>query len=90
MTVTNNGKAKITINSFTVSAHTSAADAASGANPIGSVSGTYAASTDFLVPKDQNWVGCYLRVTYNLTKTDTSGNGYVQFGGLTVMGWPSE
>lgn len=91
VTVKTNSNANITVNSFTVSAHTSAGDAASGSNPIGSVSVAFGTGEkDFVVPNGQDWSGCYLRIAYNLTKTDTTGNGYVQFGGMTIWGITSD
>ena len=90
---THNAKSRVTVNSFTLTVHSTASDAASGANPIASVSGTFSITdpTEFVNPnQDTPWVGCFYRLTYNLTKTSTAGNGYVQFGGLEMWGYPAD
>ena len=88
--VTHNGK-NITINSFTLTVHSSAADAATGSNAIETISGTVSTTdpTEFVKPNSTSWAGCYYRLAYNVTNSGTS-NKYVQFGGLEMWGYPAE
>ncbi len=94
--VVSHSRKNITINSFTLSVHSSAADAASGANAIASVTatvnvGTQAepATTVFEKADDTSWAGAYYRLAYNVTNTATS-NKYVEFRGLEIWGYPAE
>ena len=81
----------ITVNSFTLTVHSSAADAASGANPIASLTGTVSTSAPTVFEKQNNtsWAGCFYRLTYNVTNTSGS-NKYVQFKGIEMWGYPAE
>ena len=81
----------ITINSFTLTVHSTAADAASGANPVATLTGTPSTSspTEFVKEDSTPWSGCFYRLAYNVTNTTTS-NKYVQFGGLEIWGYPAD
>ena len=81
----------ITVNSFTLSVHSTAADAASGTNPIATLTGTPSTSTptEFVKEGSTAWSGCFYRLAYNVTNTTTT-NKYVQFGGLEIWGYPAD
>lgn len=71
----------ITINSVTLTVYSSAANAASGSNPLYTVSGgTFAANASMIFnrPEDADWYGCYYRIVYNVTVTGSS-NKFFQF-----------
>lgn len=75
------GTATLTVNSLTISVHDSAADAASGSNPIATktVTSGITSSTVILSKADQtSWAEKYYRIVYNVTTSGTS-NQYVQF-----------
>lgn len=80
----------ITINSFTLTVHRSAADAATGDNAVATLSGEVSTSTPTVFQKEgsTSWAGCFYRLTYNVTNNSTSSNKYVQFGGLEIWGYP--
>ena len=80
----------ITVNSFKLTVHKTAADAASGANPIATLTGTVSASTptEFVKQDNTSWAGCFYRLTYNVTNTTTS-NKQVQFNALEMWGYPA-
>lgn len=80
-----------TVNSFTFTVHSSAADAASGANPIATLSGTVVANgnTTFEKPDDTSWSGCYYRFMYNFTVTSSS-NKRLEFTGAQFWGYSAE
>ena len=72
----------ITVNSMTVTIHSSAAGAASGSNDIvASFTPTFTASNTVTVTKSDNtsWAGCYYRIVYNVTVSDQSNNKFLQF-----------
>ena len=74
--------ATITVNSLTVTVHNSAADAASGANPIATVteSTDIINSTVTLQKTDAtSWANKYYRIVYNVGPNSTKTNKYVQF-----------
>ena len=69
-------------NSLTISIHNSAADAASGSNPIATKSfttGIVGATVTFEKEDNTSWAGKYYRIVYNVTSTVSSGNGYISF-----------
>ena len=79
----------LTVNSLTISVHNSAADAASGSNAIASKSvttGITGATVTLNKTDNTSWAGKYYRIVYNVTRTGTSGNGYVQFSSATFYG----
>lgn len=78
----------ITINSFTLTVHSSAADAATGDNAVATLSGEVSTSTPTVFQKEDStsWAGCFYRLTYNVTNSADS-NKYVQFGGLEIWGY---
>lgn len=80
-----------TVNSFTFTVHSSAADAASGANPIATLSGTVVANgnTTFEKPDDTSWFGYYYRFMYNFTVT-SSKNKRLEFTGAQFWGYSAE
>ena len=84
------------MNSFTLTVHSSAADAATGANPVATLTatvnvGTQAApvTTEFQKADDTSWAGSYYRLAYNVTETSGS-NKYVEFRGLEIWGYPAD
>lgn len=94
--VVSHSRKSITINSFTLSVHSSAADAANGANPIATFTQTVNVGTQdvpaintFEKADATSWAGCFYRITYNVTNTGTS-NKYVEFRGLEMWGYSSE
>ena len=70
----------ITVNSLTITVHSSAADAASGANPIATFTPSFSANSVVEANKSgsASWAGCYYRFVYDVTVTVTS-NKFVQF-----------
>ncbi|MBQ4183461.1 MAG: BACON domain-containing protein, partial [Bacteroidales bacterium] len=89
-------RANITINSYTLTVHSSATDAANGSNPIASLTATVnvgtqdaPATTTFEKTDNTSWAGCYYRFAYNVTNGGSS-NKYVEFRGLEMWGYPSE
>ena len=79
----------LTVNSLTISVHNSAADAASGSNAIASKSvttGIVSSTVTFNKEDNTSWAGKYYRIVYNVTRTGSSGNGYVQFSSATFYG----
>lgn len=79
----------LSVNSLTISVHNSAEDAASGANAIATKSvttGIASSTVTFDKEDDTSWAGKYYRIVYNVTRTSTSGNGYVQFVSATFYG----
>ena len=94
--VTSHSRANITINSFTLTVHSSATDAANGTNPIATLTATFnvgtqdtPATTTFEKADNTSWAGCYYRLAYNVTNTGTS-NKYLEFRGLEMWGYPAE
>ena len=79
--ITHGSKAYITVNSMTVTVHSSADDAASGSNAVASFTPSYVDNGTVTVTKadETSWAGKYYRIVYNLTKTNTSNAGYVAF-----------
>lgn len=72
----------LAVNSLTISVHNSAADAASGSNPIATKSfttGIAGATVTFEKEDNTSWAGKYYRIVYNVTSTASSGNGYISF-----------
>lgn len=72
----------ITVNSMTVTVHSTAADAAAGTNAIASFTPSFVANGTVTVNKadDTSWDDCFYRIVYNVTVTGTS-NKYVAFKG---------
>lgn len=80
ITIEHGNVSSITVNSMTVTIHSTAADAATGSNAIASFNPTFAANNTVTITKSDNtsWANCFYRVVYNLTTTG-SGNKYLQF-----------
>ena len=81
------GSATATVNSLTITVHNSAADAASGSNPIAtkSVTSGITSSTVTLTKTDEtSWAGKYYRIVYNVTAGGS--NQYVQFNSAKFYG----
>lgn len=79
----------LSVNSLTISVHNSAEDAASGANAIATKSvttGIASSTVTFDKEDDTSWAGKYYRIVYNVTRTSTSGNGYITFVSATFYG----
>lgn len=70
----------LTVNTITVTVHSSSADAASGSNPIASFSPSFVANDSIVITKQNNdsWAGKFYRINYNITATAT-GTCYLQF-----------
>ena len=69
-------------NSLTISIHNSAADAASGSNPIATKSfttGIVGATVTFEKEDNTSWAGKFYRIVYNVTSTASSSNAYISF-----------
>jgi hypothetical protein len=72
----------LAVNSLTISVHNSAADAASGSNPIATKSfttGIVGATVTFDKEDNTSWAGKFYRIVYNVTSTASSSNAYVSF-----------
>lgn len=70
-----------TVNSITLTVHSSADDAKSGTNAIESVTATWVAdgTISFSKPSSSDWSGKYFRVTFNLSNT-TKNKGIIVVG----------
>ena len=93
--IVSHSRKNITINSFTLTVHSTAADAATGANPVATLTATVnvgsqatPATTEFQKADNTSWAGCYYRLAYNVTET-TGSNKYVEFRGLEMWGYPA-
>lgn len=71
----------IDVNSTTVTVHSSAADAASGSNPKATFNPSFAANGTVSVKKSgsDSWAGCFYRIVYDITVSNTSSNKFFQF-----------
>lgn len=81
------GTANATVNSLTITVHSSAEDAASGSNAIATKSVTTGiTSSTVILSKTDNtsWAGKYYRIVYNVTAG--SSNQYVQFKSAKFYG----
>lgn len=79
----------LSVNSLTISVHSSATDAASGDNAIATktVSSGIASSTvTFDKADNTSWAGKFYRIVYNVTRTSTSNNGYITFENAEFYG----
>lgn len=79
----------LTVNSLTISVHNSAADAQNGTNAIASTtftSGIASKTVTFDKPDNTSWAGKYYRIVYNVTRSSTSGNGFITFNSATFYG----
>jgi hypothetical protein len=81
----------ITVNSFTLTVHSSASDASTGKNPIATLTGTVSKTepTTFEKEDSTSWAGCYYRLAYNVTNTGSS-NKYVQLQKIEIWGYPAD
>ena len=71
-----------TVNSLTITVHSTAADAESGSNAVATktfTSGIASSTVTFTKEDSTSWANKYFRIVYNVTRTGTSGNGYVAF-----------
>lgn len=69
----------ITVNDLTLTVHNSKEDAASGENPVSTVSVEFAANGSVTFNSDADWTGKYYRFTYTVTVESTSSNKFVEF-----------
>ena len=72
----------LTVNSLTITVHSTASDAQNGTNALAtkSVTSGIASSTVIFEKADStSWAGKYYRFVYNVTRTSSSGNGYITF-----------
>ena len=75
------GTANITVNSLTITVHSSASAAEAGSNAIATktvTSGIIGSTVTLSKTDATSWAGKYYRIVYNVTN-DTSSNKYVQF-----------
>ena len=77
-----------TVNSTTVTVHSSAADAASGSNPKATFNPSFAANSSVSVEKSgsDSWAGCFYRIVYDITVTNTSSNKFFQLSKIEFYG----
>lgn len=72
----------LTVNSLKITVHNSASDAASGSNAIATktvTSGIASSTVTFDKEDNTSWAGKYYRIVYNVTRSSSSGNGYITF-----------
>ena len=72
----------LSVNSLTITVHSSAADAESGSNAVATktvTSGIASSTVTFEKSDSTSWASKYYRIVYNVTRTSTSGNGYITF-----------
>lgn len=69
----------ITVDNLTLTVHNSKEDAASGENPVSTVSVAFAANDSVTFNSDADWTGKYYRLTYTVTVTATSKNKFIEF-----------
>ena len=76
-----NKDSDLTVNSMTVTVHTSAYDAAAGTNAIASFAPTFKANDSIIVVKSDatSWAGKFYRIVYNVTYNQNNGNKKFQF-----------
>lgn len=68
----------ITVNSLKLTVHNTAEDAASGANPVSTVTAEFVANGLSTFNSDADWTGKYYRLTYTVTVTGTK-NKFIEF-----------
>ena len=70
----------ITVNSMTVSIHSTAANAAAGTNAIASFTPTFADNDSVIITKTNStsWANCFYRIVYNVSVSGNT-NRYIQF-----------
>ena len=79
----------LTVNSLTISVHSSASDAENGTNAIATktvTSGIASSTVTFDKADNTSWAGKYYRIVYNVTRSSSSGNGYITFNNATFYG----
>ena len=78
----------IDVNSTTVTVHSSAADAASGSNPKATFNPSFAANGSVSVEKSgsDSWAGCFYRIVYDVTVSNTSSNKFFQLSKIEFYG----
>lgn len=69
----------ITVDDLTLTVHNSKDEAASGANPVSTVSVPFVANDSATFNADADWTGKYYRLTYTVTVTATSKNKFIEF-----------
>ena len=77
----------ITVNSMTVSVHSTSADAAAGLNAIATFTPTFVANGTVTIDNEGNtsWAGKYYRIVYNVTVSGSS-NKFIQFKSAEFWG----
>ena len=68
----------ITVNDLTLTVHNSKEDAASGENPVSTVSVAFAANDSVTFNSDADWTGKYYRFTYTVT-VEVNKNKFFEF-----------
>ena len=79
----------LTVNSLTISVHNTAADAESGDNAIATksvTSGIASSTVTFDKADETSWAGKFYRIVYNVTRTGSSGNGYITLENVKFYG----
>lgn len=72
----------LTVNSLTISVHSTASDAENGTNAVATKnvsSDIVSKVVEFTKADSTSWAGKFFRIVYNVTRTSTSSNGYVSF-----------
>ena len=69
----------ITVDDLTLTVHNSKDEAASGNNPVSTVSVPFVANDSATFNADADWTGKYYRLTYTVTVTATSKNKFIEF-----------
>ena len=90
--VTSGDRNQLTINSLTITAHSSSSDASSGSNAFsGSTSsGSTAADGVYVLSKTNHqnqWIGDYYRIMYHITSTANNKNGTLLFTSAVFYGY---
>lgn len=79
ITIEHGDASSITVNSMTVTVHSSAADAAAGSNAIATFTPTFSANNTITInTTSTGWTNCFYRIVYNVTVSGSS-NRFIQF-----------
>lgn len=83
----------LTVNSLTITIHENAADALTGSNAVATKSvttGIVSSTVTFEKADSSSWANKYYRIVYNVTRTSSSGNGYITFNNAKFYSLVSE
>lgn len=76
----------LSVNSLTISVHNNASDAQNGSNAVATksvTSGIESSTVVFEKEDSTSWANKFYRIVYNVTRTSSSGNGYITFESAT-------